>query len=102
MEGATVSILIPLTVVVVWLPALSTAVPVTELAPWAETVVSGWQVAMPLTASEQAKCTVTGVLYHPLAFGSLVALPVIVGADLSTRTVKVAEVSTFPARSTLQ
>ena len=72
----------PPTVVVPLLPALSTAVPVTLLVPWADTVVSGWQEAMPLTASSQLKATVTGVRYHPAAFGLVVARPVIVGGAL--------------------
>src|SRR3712207_8025993 len=63
--GATVSTLIPPTVTIPLLPALSTAVPVALLAPWAASVASGWQLAMPLTASLQSNCTVTGALYQP-------------------------------------
>ena len=100
--GATVSTLMPLTVVVALLPALSTAVPVALFAPWAARVASGWQLATPLTASAQSKCTVTGALYQPAAFGLVVALPVMVGADLSTRTVTVPAVSELPALSTDQ
>src|SRR3954470_7418969 len=100
--GATVSTLIPPTVVVPLLPALSTAVPVALFAPWAASVASGWQEAMPLTASVQANCTVTGALYQPAAFGLVVALPVMVGAVLSTSTVAVPAVSVLPVLSTLQ
>src|SRR4051812_30662504 len=100
--GATVSTLIPPTVVVPSFPALSTAVPVALFAPWAARLASGWQLATPLTASLQSNCTVTGALYQPAAFGLVVALPVIVGTVLSTRTVAVPAVSALPALSTLQ
>src|SRR3954447_7757586 len=100
--GATVSTLIPPTVVVPLLPALSTAVPMALFVPWAASVASGWQLAMPLTASWQSNCTVTGALYHPAALGLVVALPVMAGAVLSTRTVAVLAVSVLPALSTLQ
>src|SRR6478752_4508342 len=100
--GATVSTLMPATVVVPLLPALSTAVPVALFAPSAETVASGWQLAMPLTASLQSNCTVTAEVYHPAALGLVAAFPVIVGAVLSTRTVTVLAVSVLPALSTLQ
>src|SRR3954453_9632942 len=100
--GATVSTLIPPTVVVPLLPALSTAVPVALLAPWAASVASGWQLAMPLTASLQSNATVTTLPYQPAAFALLVALPVMVGAVLSTSTVAVPAVSVLPALSTLQ
>src|SRR4051812_25921335 len=100
--GATVSTLIPLTVVVPVLPALSTTVPVAVFAPWAASVAAGWQLAIPLTPSLQSNCTVTALLYQPAAFGLVVALPVIVGAVLSTRTVTVPAVSVLPALSTLQ
>src|SRR6478735_11967674 len=103
MTGATVSTLIPLTVDVALLPALSTAVPSTLwLAPSADTDASGWQLAMPLTASPQVKCTATAALYQPLALGLDVAFPVMVGADLSTRTVTVWASSALPAWSTIQ
>src|SRR4051794_35723424 len=100
--GATVSTLIPPTVVVPLLPALSTAVPVALLAPWAASVASGWQLAIPLTASWQSNRTVTAELYQPTVFGLVVALPVIVGAVLSTSTVAVPAVSVLPALSMLQ
>src|SRR6478672_5329417 len=100
--GATVSTLRPPTVVVPLLPALSTAVPVTVFVPCVATVASGWQEAIPLTASRQSKVTVTGVRYHPAPLGLVVARPVIVGTDLSTSTVTVAGASRLPARSTLQ
>src|SRR3954451_1982023 len=95
--GATVSTLTPPTVVVPVLPALSTAAPVALFAPSAASVASGWQLAIPLTASLQSNCTVTGPLYQPAAFGLVVALPVIVGVVLSTSTVAVPAVSTMPA-----
>src|SRR3954469_16455796 len=100
--GATVSTLIPPTVVAPLFPALSTAVPVALLAPWAASVASGWQLAIPLTASLQSNWTVTGALYQPAALGWVVALPVIVGAVLSTSTVALAAVSVLPGLSTLQ
>src|SRR3954469_23755656 len=100
--GATVSTLMPPTVVVPLFPALSTAVPVALLAPWAARVASGWQEAIPLSASVQSKATVTAVLYQPAKFGDVVALPVMAGAVLSTRTVAVPAVSVLPAWSTDQ
>src|SRR5689334_10027879 len=100
--GATVSILIPLSVTVPSLPALSTAVPEAVFVPWAASVTSGWQLATPLTASAHSNCTVTGVLNQPFPLGLVVALPVMVGAVLSTSTVAVPAVSALPALSTLQ
>src|SRR5438067_10624522 len=72
------------------LPAMSDTVPVANLlAPFDESVTSGWQLATPdrLAWSAQVKWTTTGPAYHPLALGAVVAAPVMVGAALSTWTV---------------
>src|SRR3954468_4159322 len=75
----------PLTVRVVWLPALSVTVAVAErLSPAPLMRLSaGQSPAMPDSVSEQLQCTVTSPLYQPLPFGAVVAAPVRVGAVLS-------------------
>src|SRR5437870_2216167 len=98
------------TVVVAVLPATSVAVPVTDwFAPSVLRVLSAEQpprVAMAVSVSEQVNRTVTGPLYQPLAFGLVVAAPVMLGARLSTLNVRLwpAPVlsSTLPALSLLQ
>src|SRR5437763_5981065 len=105
-----VSMLMPVTVTPALLPALSMAVPVTLwLAPLPVSVTSGWQPAMPdpgvpaaMAGSLQVKCTVTGPLYQPPAFGAVVGAPVIVGAVLSILTWRLLATSPLPALSTLQ
>jgi len=65
-----------------WLPALSTAVPVNVwLAPWIETVIGLLQEAMPDSASPQLKVTVTFELFQPFTLGAGVRVAVMVGAD---------------------
>src|SRR5947199_242358 len=66
------------------LPARSIAVPVALwLDPSVATTWSGGHVAMPAPASEQAKCTVTVLLFHPFAFGAGVSVAVIDGGPRS-------------------
>src|ERR1051326_6784688 len=82
--GSCVSML-TVTVMGLWLPALSTASRVTVCpAPSVVTVASAGQVAMPLSASLQVKLTVTAALFQPAAFGAGVTVPVIVGGVRST------------------
>src|SRR5207249_54953 len=109
--GPVLSMLIPETVALALLPALSVAVPVTLwLAPSALSVTSGGQLAIPESASAQVKCTVTEPpSYQPAALGEVVAAPLIVGAVLSivkTWPVKFplpvpVPPSLFPAASTI-
>ena len=86
--GGSVSTLMPLTVAVDVLPALSTAVPVTDWpAPLSDTVVAPGQLRIPDTVSEQVKFTVTGPSFQPAAFGAGNRDPVITGEPLSSLTV---------------
>lgn len=76
--------LMPDTVMVAMLPALSVAVPVTcWLFPSVDNVWSGVQVDIPDVASEQTKWTVTLVSYHPFEFAEVVGAPLIVGGVAS-------------------
>ncbi|WP_157623267.1 hypothetical protein [Terrabacter sp. Root181] len=85
--GATLSMLIPLTVVVAVLSALSVAVPVTD---WSATlplsVVGAEEDLTPDVASLGVKVTVTSVLFQPLAFAAGVREPAMIGALLSSLT----------------
>src|SRR5213593_3517603 len=97
------------TVVAPVLPATSVAVPPTYwLAPSVASVLSAGQppTAMPDSASEQVKWTPTGPLYHPSAFGLVIAAPVMLGAMLSILRVRLWPLavlsSTLPAESLLQ
>src|SRR6478735_5126697 len=91
--------LIPATVAVPVLPALSVAVRVAVLAPLADTMTGSGQVATPERASEQVKVTVTGPEYQPLAvLAPLVIAPEMLGAVLSSFTVT-ESVPTLPAVS---
>src|SRR5436309_16102204 len=100
-----VSMLMPVTVTLALLPALSMAVPVTLwLAPLPVSVTSSWQLAMPdpgvpaaIAGSPQVKCTVTGPLYQPPEFGAVVGAPVMVGALLSILTWRLLVTSPLPA-----
>jgi hypothetical protein len=84
--GRVSSMLIPLTVAVAELPALSTAVPLALwFAPSVVSVTGAGQVSIPdppgLSAHE--KVTITLLEFQPLAFGAGEAVAVIVGAVLS-------------------
>src|SRR3954447_17273288 len=105
--GAVRSMLMSLTVVSLVLPAPSSAVPSTDWpAPSFSSVTGGVQPAMPDSASEQSKVTVTGVLFQPKPLGSGRRLPVMVGGTPSIRSViewpEAVLSSVLPARSTLQ
>src|SRR5436305_3878413 len=97
--GAVLSMLIPLTVALDWLSALSTAVPVTDWpAPLPDAVVGPGQLLIPDSASEQVKDAVTEVLFQPLALAAGLREPVIVGDTLSSFTVTEPEPE-LPSRS---
>src|SRR3954467_13125248 len=72
------------TVVSVRFPALSTAVPITGwLAPSVGTVTGAGQMAIPDSSSVHVNVTVTGVRFHPAAFGAGDTAPDIVGLIVS-------------------
>src|SRR5439155_14126947 len=72
------------TVAEAWLPAKSTALPVTTcFAPSLFTVTGDGHVRTPLVISEQLKLTVTLELCQPAAFGGLSSDAVITGGTLS-------------------
>lgn len=72
------------TVTLAELPALSTAVPVTDrVAPSAVTPFAAGHEATPDAASLHEKVTVGGVLCHPAAFGAGVTVAAIVGGVVS-------------------
>src|SRR5436190_1362661 len=97
--GATLSMLIPPTVAVAVLSALSAAVPVTDwFAALALSVVGPLHVFTPDGLSEQLKPTVTSVLFQPLTFAAGLRVPVMPGADLSSFTVT-EPVPLLPSRS---
>src|SRR5688572_8631730 len=63
------------------LPATSLAWPLAKCStPSVESVTGAEQLAIPLSASSQAKVTVTGALYQPLSLGRLLRSAAIVGA----------------------
>src|SRR5207245_4921728 len=85
--GAVLSMLIPETVVLALLPALSSAVPLADwAAPSALRVIGLVQLAIPERTSEQRKLAVTSLLFQPLALAAGLRLPLIVGAVLSMLT----------------
>src|SRR5438093_13735041 len=82
------------------LSARSMAVPVTFwLAASVLTVLERWQLAMPESASEQAKLTATSVLFQPAAFAGGDCDVVMAGDVSSMRTESVFLPSTLPALS---
>src|SRR4051794_4175733 len=98
--GATLSMLMPLMVVLAVLSALSVTVPVTDwLAALVLRVVGAEEVLTPGVGSPGAKETVTSVLSQPFVFAAGVREPVIVGAVLSSLTVTGALVAVVPALS---
>src|SRR5947207_59984 len=100
MLGAVLSMLMPLTVALALLPAMSVAVPVTLCpAPSAVSVTGGVSEAMPEVGSAAVKVTVTSVLFQPKAFAAGDREPVIIGGVSSTLTVSVLVASTLPALS---
>jgi hypothetical protein len=92
--GRTVSMLMPVTFVVLRLPATSTASPVTLWsAPSFPRIVSPAQPATPVCrpepTSSHENVTATSVLFQPNPLAAGVAVPWIVGASVSTFTVVV-------------
>ncbi len=107
--GLVRSILIGPTTASLVLPALSSALPVTEtpaVVVWADTVSLPRQPAMPDCRSLQSKLTSTGTLFQPNALASGVRLPVISGLMSSIFSVTewsaASLFSMLPALSTLQ
>src|SRR5438034_2827369 len=86
MVGFSLSMLMPATVALARLPAMSVAVRVSDwFAPLPVRVTSSGQTARPDRASEQVKCTVTGPTYQPLLpLVPLMMAPLIMGAVLSS------------------
>src|SRR5438094_2864368 len=73
--GAVLSMLIPATVVLALLPALSVAVPLDDWALPSARVASAAQLWIAAGVSAQLKCTVTTLLYQQAAVGEVVAAP---------------------------
>ena len=85
---------------VAWLPALSTAVPLTTCPALSVLTVTGsGHRAIPLTASLHVKLTRTSVLFQPAAFGSGLTTVLTLGRLLSMLSVTDA-LAWFPATST--
>src|SRR5438093_13241999 len=85
MTGFVLSTLMPLTVALVELPALSVAVPVADCAAASPlSVTGGVQVAIPDCASAHVKVTTTSVLFQPAALAAGSRAPEIVGAVVSS------------------
>src|SRR5919109_1865422 len=84
--GAVRSILIPATVLLVELPALSAMDALVERS-WPSPVIvlaAGQPPASPDSASEQVQSTVTSPAYQPLSFEAVVAAPASDGGVFST------------------
>src|SRR5579871_2012950 len=79
------------------LPAMSVQVPVAV--PLAVSVIGCVHDATPDNESAPVNVTVTGVVLWPLGSGSGLGVAVTVGAVLSTSTVNIFWLSTFPALS---
>src|SRR5688500_10947253 len=105
--GAVLSMLMLSTLALAVLPALSTALPSTDWFPPSLTTSTGAeQLAMPDSASEHSKDTLTSVLFQPKPLPSGWRLPLIDGAmpsifSMSSCPASVRS-STLPALSTLQ
>src|SRR4051794_14604371 len=86
MLGFSLSMLIPDTVATSGLSATSVADPTVDwLAPLFDSNTSSWQDASPDRASEQVKCTFTGLTYQPfLPTVPLATAPPMLGAVLSS------------------
>ena len=99
--GAVRSILMPPTVVVVSLPALSATVADAERSSPSPVIVAspGAAPSRPERASEAVQCTVTSPLYQPSAFGSEVAAPLSDGAVLSMLMPATVSLPVLPAAS---
>src|SRR5260370_27098169 len=78
--GAELSMLMPETVALALLPAISVAVPMTDWPAPSSISVTVWvELATPEVASLAVKLTVTGPLYQPSALAAVVGAPLIVG-----------------------
>jgi hypothetical protein len=95
--GGVVSIFTGIVIGVVF-PALSVHTPVSGVVPSVATTMFGGFALIPESVSAHAKETVTGVLFHPAAFGAGMTVAVPVGGVLSRLTVTLA-VAIKPARS---
>src|SRR5438309_11694137 len=92
--------LIPETVVLVLLPALSVAVPVADwAAPAALRVIGLVQLAIPERTSEQRKLAVTSLLFQPLALARSEERRVVAGSVLSMLIPETVELALLPALS---
>src|SRR5438093_7849785 len=97
--GAVLSMLIPETVALALLPALSVAVPLADWPLPSASVASAAQLWTPESASAQLKCTVTWLLSQPAAVGEVVAAPLIVGAGVSMLIPETVVLALLPAVS---
>jgi hypothetical protein len=98
-SGGVRSMLIPPTVVVAVLSAVSFAPRVTDWpAPSLVSVTSSGQTATFESASSHLKWTVTSLLYQPFALAGVVGAPLMVGGVLSSLTV-IESVPVLPATS---
>ena len=98
--GRVLSILIPLTVVLLVLEAKSKVLPIALwFFPSLLNVIGPEQEATPERASVHEKLTRTSVLFHPKVLAPGARDPVIVGAVLSSFTKVFSEFSVVPARS---
>jgi hypothetical protein len=98
--GAILSMLMPLTVALAVLSALSLTVPVTDwFAALLVNVVGADELFTPDVASLGANETVTSVLFHPFTLAAGVREPVMLGAVLSSFTVTGALVAVLPTLS---
>src|SRR5207253_2980946 len=92
--------LIPETVVLALVPALSVAVPVADwAAPAALRVIGLVQLAIPERTSEQRKLAVTSLLFQPLALAAGLRLPLIAGPVLSMLIPETVALALLPALS---
>ena len=99
MTGGVRSTLTLLSVTLAGLPALSTHVPVADWPPPSPRVVGGETVDTPDRASEQAKLTLTGTLFHPFALGWTDLELVMLGGVMSMLMLFSAVLAEFPALS---
>src|SRR3954452_17534121 len=98
--GAVRSTLMPSTVAEAVWPALSVTLAEADRSlPSPLTTESAGQVTTPDRLSSHVQCTVTSPVNHPLAFGVPTALPVMVGAVLSTLTTELVTEPLLPAAS---
>src|SRR5207249_1423353 len=97
--GAVLSMLIPETVVLALLPALSVAVPVDDWPVPSASVASAEELLVPEEVSAELEGTVVTLLFHPPAAGEVVGVPLIVGAVLSMLIPETVALALLPALS---